>query len=488
MSLNINNFDKKDIICSTADHSIFKMSHKDTGTFYSSRISKKEISKYFTNEVKSLSNEVSIIQQLNHPSIIKHFLYSLKDSNDENYPTLITEYLQNGPLSQIIYQQESILDQTKKLIIIYGIASGMAYLHSHDILHCDLKPFNIWLDDHLFPKITGFNISEQICPNMFKEKLLIKGTPAYISPEIYLGKGKCKASDVYSFSLLVYEMMMNEKPYQEFNDVKQIQNEVGNNCIRPKFNKQIPLCYKLLIEKCWSQDPKERPTFENILNELETNSEFITDDVNEDEYRNYINFIKNSKITFFSDQKLPNFDEVSNSNDFDLFDESLEFKGIYETEANNLSFFLKHINYNDLNETNKMIGRNDYSNVHLIKLSEENYAIRLFNKRMDEFGNFFFKILNIYMLIDHPCLSKFIGFTFKTKKSKASKPALIVKFYHNGSLYNLLKKERRGLSSLDQTKRLIILYGVASGMAYLHSLDITNNNGLLVDGILILLK
>ena len=89
---------------------------------------------------------------------------------------------------------------------------------------------------------------------------------------------------------------MNEKPYQNddyFNLINLIQQKQ-----RPKFNKEIPAAYKDLIERCWSQDPRDRPTFEEIMKELKTNHEFITEKVNEGELLNYIRYVDEYKTTF----------------------------------------------------------------------------------------------------------------------------------------------------------------------------------------------
>ena len=87
---------------------------------------------------------------------------------------IITDYATNGTLENILEldmknqdknPNELILNPTKRLIILYGIASGMSYLHSHNIIHCSLKPSHIYLDDFLFPKITEFGESELISEN-----------------------------------------------------------------------------------------------------------------------------------------------------------------------------------------------------------------------------------------------------------------------------------------------------------------------------------
>ena len=102
-------------------------------------------------------------------------------------------------------------DDTKKLINIYGIASGMSYLHSHKVIHRDLKLENILLDEYLNPKISDFGLSKiidflSISMNVQSQRGL-KGTPIYIAPEIYAEEEYSKSSDVYAFAFIVYEII-----------------------------------------------------------------------------------------------------------------------------------------------------------------------------------------------------------------------------------------------------------------------------------------
>lgn len=147
----------------------------------------------------------------------------------------------------------------------------------------------------------GFNVSKKIDPNKIKNKLIIKGTPAYLGPEVYLDKGQSKSSDVYSFSLFVYEILTGKKPFEDFKDIKQFQEKITQYFIHPILDEKITESYRSLIERCWSYQEKEE-----IVNELENNSKFLTEEISKEEYLNYIKFIKESPITFEYNQNLPN--------------------------------------------------------------------------------------------------------------------------------------------------------------------------------------
>ena len=182
----------------------------------------------------------------------------------------------------------------------------MAYLHSHDVLHRDLKPENILTDDRLFPKILDFGLSKIIHSNFsmtLQSNASIKCTPAYLSPEIIENKEYTKASDVYAFGIIVYEIMMAKRAFDDFTGhIMKLYYLIANG-ERLKIDDTVPEPYRKLIERCWSQNKEERPSFQQIVNELQSD-EFITEMVNENDYQSYIQYINEYQSTFDKDKKI----------------------------------------------------------------------------------------------------------------------------------------------------------------------------------------
>ena len=108
-----------------------------------------------------------------------------------------------------------------------------------------------------------------------------------------------KAGDVYAFALIAYELIVNEQPFKGDNLFMLFQKV--KNGFRPEFDGLIEDCYQSLIESCWSQEPSERPTFDEIKEELKNNDEFITDEINEEVYYEYIKYIDEYLASFESD-------------------------------------------------------------------------------------------------------------------------------------------------------------------------------------------
>ena len=285
---------------------------------------------------KNFSRELSIIPHLIHPSILKFIGYTPD-------PYIFVEYSSKGSLSLYIQnlkvseksEIKNELNETQKLIIIYGIASAMSFLHSHKIIHRDLKPSNILIDDSYNPKLAGFELVKKMKNEGTDKSSKIKGTPAYIAPETYLNKEYSKSSDIYSFSLIMYEIVTMNKPYSNFLSPIQIKKYVAEEGKRPPFNCVINNAFRSLIERCWSQEPKLRPTFDEIVEELQTNPEFITEEIDEEKYCNYIKMIENSEIKYDLSKKDIH---VANLTCNLVSDAKINLASIYDTELNDVLF------------------------------------------------------------------------------------------------------------------------------------------------------
>ena len=151
-------FAKQELIGKGQFGKVFKVKEKVTGKIFAAKTNFAKIQYCDYIEIKNLSREISILSELKFPSILEFIGYNQNNFKDKPKPTIVTEFSKNKSIDEIIkYKSRGLTpkgwDDTKELIAIYGIASGMSYLHSKNIIHRDLKPANVFLDEYLFPKI-----------------------------------------------------------------------------------------------------------------------------------------------------------------------------------------------------------------------------------------------------------------------------------------------------------------------------------------------
>ena len=338
--LNLKNFEKVSIISKSDLFKVYKIREKKTNEIYSAQISLIQLDKLARDDAIQLSKEVNIISQINHPSFLKFIGYSPVNFKNQRYPVIATEFASNRSLKDILEMERKGItitgwDETKKLINIYGIASGMAYLHSKNILLRNLNKDNIYLDDYLFPKIGDFGLSSKgynIQSITFHSTSGLKGNSAYLAPELFGSNLYTKSSDVYAFSFIVFEILTNEIPFEDLINSNQLFIEIFDKSRRPKIKKNIPLVYRNLIEKCWSQFPSERPSFDQIVSILRNEEQFITERIKKQDYLNYIKYIDESKIIFDKTQKI----QINESNENNNINNDFN-KPIYKFEPNEIN-------------------------------------------------------------------------------------------------------------------------------------------------------
>ncbi|KAK8841375.1 hypothetical protein M9Y10_026990 [Tritrichomonas musculus] len=315
--LDLNKFEEIGKIGEGGFGEVVKVIKKGTNQIYAAKISKKKMDKGSKEELMSLLREVNLLSQMNHPSVLKFIGFSSVNFKNKSHPVIVTEFLSNGSLKDILDQERQGLapqgwDNTKKLITLYGIASAMAYLHSNNIIHRDLKPENVLENEYLFPVISDFGLSKVNHTNdqsMTQQSVVsLKGTIMYIAPEILASNEYSKEGDIYAYGLLAYEVITGQKPYEEILTQYQLISKLQKG-ERPFISEDTPECYKDLIESCWSQNPLDRPPFEQIEHNLKNDERFRIDEFNIVEFEDYTELIKEAHASFES-KKPFNIDQI----------------------------------------------------------------------------------------------------------------------------------------------------------------------------------
>lgn len=212
---------------------------------------------------KQYTREVILLSHLYHRNVIKLAGACKKP------PVffVITEYLVGGSLRAFLHKQNHQSLPLQKLIAIaLDIAHGMEYIHSQGIVHRDLKPENILFDEEFCVKIADFGIA---CEEAYFDALAEDpGTYRWMAPEMIKHKPYGRKVDVYSFGLLLWEMVTGTVPYEDMTPI-QAAFAVVNKNLRPVIPKDCPPPLRALIEQCWSLLPEKRPEFWQIVKVLE---------------------------------------------------------------------------------------------------------------------------------------------------------------------------------------------------------------------------
>lgn len=164
-----------------------------------------------TNWIKRFQREARAIARLDHAHII-----TIHDIIQEDHRFLIVMRLVDGPSLDQYITTHSRISWQETLAHLDGIAAGLDYAHSQEILHRDLKPANILMDPQRGPLLSDFGLAKLIGTNASSVTVSgsIAGTPHYIAPEVWEAKPATPQTDIYALGCIVYEVLTGVKLFK----------------------------------------------------------------------------------------------------------------------------------------------------------------------------------------------------------------------------------------------------------------------------------
>ncbi|KAL4436097.1 hypothetical protein ABPG77_005545 [Micractinium sp. CCAP 211/92] len=226
--------------------------------------------------LERLMAEAAVMANLRHPNIVTFMGVC-------TFPAcIVSEYCAKGSLTDVLRRaKRSPVDMpwTRRLTMAMGAARGMLVLHAATppILHRDLKSPNILVDENWTAKISDFNLSKIMALDS-KTSSLAAMNPRWLAPEIMAGEGASQASDMFSFGVILWELLTWQLPWGTAKPWKIINLVLNGGRLEVPSRDSLPGDdtpaftgldrYVALIKRCWAHNPFDRPTFGEVIPEL----------------------------------------------------------------------------------------------------------------------------------------------------------------------------------------------------------------------------
>ncbi|KYO49027.1 serine/threonine-protein kinase B-raf [Alligator mississippiensis] len=222
-------------------------------------------------QFQAFRNEVAVLRKTRHVNILLFMGYMTKDNL-----AIVTQWCEGSSLYKRIHVQEAKFEMFQRIEIARQTAQGMDYLHAKNIIHRDMKSNNIFLHEDRTVKIGDFGLAT--VKSRWSGSQQVEqptGSILWMAPEVIRMQDSNPfsfQSDVYSYGIVLYELMTGELPYSHINDRDQIIFMVGRGYASPdlsKLYKSCPKAMKRLVADCVKKVREERPLFPQILSSIE---------------------------------------------------------------------------------------------------------------------------------------------------------------------------------------------------------------------------
>ncbi|XP_023010679.1 raf-1 proto-oncogene, serine/threonine kinase a isoform X2 [Maylandia zebra] len=222
-------------------------------------------------QFQAFRNEVAVLRKTRHVNILLFMGYMTKDNL-----AIVTQWCEGSSLYKHIHVLETNFKMIQLIDIARQTAQGMDYLHAKNIIHRDMKSNNIFLHEGLTVKIGDFGLATVKARWSGSHQVeQPSGSILWMAPEVIRMEDNNPysfQSDVYSYGIVLFELMTGELPYSQIGNRDQIIFMVGRGYLSPdlsKLYKNCPKAMKRLVADCTKKSKDERPLFPQILSSIE---------------------------------------------------------------------------------------------------------------------------------------------------------------------------------------------------------------------------
>jgi len=246
------------------------------GTVYRGKCRKKDVAvKILHNQqldqktLQAFRKEVEIMSKIFHPNIVLF----MGACTVPGHLRIVTELMPRGDVETMLKDANINLTLYTRMKMALDAAFGMTWLHQSNpqIIHRDLKTANLLIDENLTIKVCDFGLSQIKRRDDFLKDGSdgAKGTPLWMAPEVLMGQQFNEKADVYSFGIVLWELMTRTEPFQEYNSFDTFRKDICLRKVRPPVPADGHPDVASLMKRCWDANPAVRPSFSSIVQEIE---------------------------------------------------------------------------------------------------------------------------------------------------------------------------------------------------------------------------
>ncbi|KAK7283439.1 hypothetical protein RIF29_12955 [Crotalaria pallida] len=210
------------------------------------------------NIQRDFAQEIHILSKIQHKNVVKFVGACSKPPN----LYLVTEYMSRGSMYDFLHLQKAVLALPSLLKVAIDVSEGMKYLHQNDIIHRDLKAANLLMDEKGVVKIADFGVAR--VHDQSGIMTAETGTYRWMAPEVIGHKPYDHKADVFSFGIVLWELLTRKLPYEHLSPLQAAVGVVQKG-LRPEIPEHTHPMLVELLHRCWHQDPSLRPNFSEIL-------------------------------------------------------------------------------------------------------------------------------------------------------------------------------------------------------------------------------
>ncbi|KAG8076557.1 hypothetical protein GUJ93_ZPchr0006g43086 [Zizania palustris] len=211
---------------------------------------------------RDFAQEVYIMRKVRHRNVVQFIGACTRQPN----LYIVTDFMSGGSVHDYLHKKNCAFKLPELLRVATDIAKGMNYLHQNNIIHRDLKTANLLMDENKVVKVADFGVSR--VKDQSGVMTAETGTYRWMAPEVIEHKPYDHKADVFSFGIVLWELLTGKIPYEYLTPLQAAIGVVQKG-IRPTIPKDTHPNLAELLQKCWHADPAERPGFSQILEILQ---------------------------------------------------------------------------------------------------------------------------------------------------------------------------------------------------------------------------